>query len=106
MMVTAPAHRVTLVRITSDRGGRTRVVAFRAECSCGEGSSRLSTAGMVAGWEANHREQKGDLTDEHTHRCPGCNEDWTCRCPSVPCLFDGKVCDVCQLAHLEQEGEL
>jgi hypothetical protein len=61
MMVDAPAHRVTLVRITSDRGGRTHVDAFRGSCSCGEGSPRLSTAGMVAGWDARHREQEGEL---------------------------------------------
>lgn len=61
MMATVPAHRVGLVRITSARGGRAPVVAFRASCSCGEGSPRLSTAGMVAGWEARHREQEGDL---------------------------------------------
>lgn len=38
----------------------------------------------------------------HTHRCPECGDDWSCLTPTAeaPCVFAGKLCDPCQLAHL------
>lgn len=60
-MITVSAHRVDLIRLTTTRGGRTTVSGFRGACSCGATSPKLTTAGMVAGWDATHREEAGEL---------------------------------------------
>lgn len=60
-MITVAAHRVDLIRLTATRGGRTTVTGFRGSCSCGATSPALTTAGMVAGWDAAHREEVGEL---------------------------------------------
>lgn len=39
-------------------------------------------------------------TPAHELTCPSCGSPWRCFCGLDPCLFAGKVCDDCQLAHL------
>lgn len=38
----------------------------------------------------------------HSHNCPSCENDWSCYCTTEACIFDGKMCDGCQLEHLER----
>lgn len=49
--MTTTDHRVTLHRDT----GRDMRCTFSGRCSCGAESGPVTTAGMVAGWEADHR---------------------------------------------------
>lgn len=41
----------------------------------------------------------------HLNTCPKCSAQSECRCGATPCLFAGKFCDDCQLAHLDRSCE-